>query len=145
MSFSDLNIKDTSTNKGKIPSSHSGIMPFIKASKIQTIPEMADILVQRPAMVRTGVFPRHAQVRAILGTRRNPDSSRNTKWAPSPSAFFYMGPHRTFPVTNGRLVPLPRPFGRFLATPAKRVHHPPKVSDAITHAETLLDHSPDPF
>ncbi|OGM22533.1 hypothetical protein A2691_04685 [Candidatus Woesebacteria bacterium RIFCSPHIGHO2_01_FULL_39_23] len=49
MSFSDLNIKDTSANKGKIPSSHRGIMPLISASKIQAIPETADNLARNKA------------------------------------------------------------------------------------------------
>ena len=50
--------------------------------------EIAETFVQLPAVVRTGVCPRGAHVRAIVGTSKNPLSSRKPKWAPSSTVFF---------------------------------------------------------
>ena len=40
-----------------------------------------------PAVSSTGVCPRCAQVRAMVGTMRNPVSSRKPRWAPSYAVF----------------------------------------------------------
>lgn len=107
--------------------------------------EMADILVQRPATTRVGVFPLIDQVLWILGMRENPLSSRKAKRAPSRSAFFYMRPNVVFPVANRFFPALLGPFLRLLTAPSQAIHQIPKISCAIAHPKALLDYLTDTF
>jgi hypothetical protein len=104
---------------------------------------MADILVQFPALVRIGVFPRGAQVRAMVGASRNPVSSRKPKWAPSRTVFFYAGPHMLFPVPDRFLVSLPVAWTGFLATPSHLPHQSPHIGDGVADREFSTDDIPD--
>jgi len=88
-----------------------------------------------PAVCRTGVTPLGAHVREIVGTSRNPLSSRKPKWAPSAAVFFYARPHMTFPVPDRLFVALSSPFVGYLATPAHCPHQLPDIRYSIADAE----------
>lgn len=100
---------------------------------------MAEILVQRPAQRRRGVCPLGAQVRTTLGMSRKPLSSRNTRWAPSFWAFFYMGPAIPLPEGDGLLITLPRPLFRLLTTPTQGVQETPQMVGVVVDPEPLFD------
>lgn len=102
--------------------------------------EIAEIFVHEPAVRRTGVLPLGAQVREMVGTSRNPLSSRKAKWAPSSAVFFYPGPHMLLPVPDRLLVPFPGPFIGFLATPSQALHQVPHIGNRIAHTEFAADH-----
>jgi len=104
------------------------------------IAEMAEILVQRPATRNTGVQPRGAQLRTMLGIRRNPLSSRKTRCAPSATAFFYMRPPACFPLPDGCLVSFPRLFLWLLAAPAQSPQQLPDTRAGKMDAKMLPDH-----
>jgi len=89
--------------------------------------EMAETFVHDPAVRRTGVFPRGAQVLAMVGTRRKPVSSRKAKWAPSCAVFFYSGPDMLLPVPDRGFVTFPSPFIGLLATPSQALHQFPDI------------------
>ena len=107
--------------------------------------EMAETLDHEPAVRRTGVCPRGAQVRAMAGTKRNPLSSRKPKWAPSSAVFFYPGPHMVEPVLDSGLVPFSGSILGFLATPSQAMHQLPDIGKGIANPERLADHTPDPL
>lgn len=107
--------------------------------------EMAETLDHDPAVRRIGVCPRGAQVRAMVGTSKNPVSSRKPKWAPSTAVFFYPGPHMLKPVLDRGLVPFSRSIVGFLATPSQAMHQFPDIGKGIADPELLADHAPDPL
>ena len=74
-------------------------------------------------------------MREIVGTSRNPLSSRKPKWAPSAAVFFYARPYVTFPVPDRLFVALPSPFVGYLATPAHCPHQLPDIRYGIADAE----------
>jgi len=100
---------------------------------------MAETFVQLPAVVRIGVLPCGAHVRAIVGTSKNPLSSRKPKWAPSSAVFFYARPDLLLPIPNGLLVALPVAFGGLLATPAHGAHQLPDIRYRIPNAKLSMD------
>jgi len=72
--------------------------------------------------------PTGAQVLRTFGINKKPLSSRNTRWAPRRSAFFYIRPHRRLPAFDGGLIPLPRPSFGLLPAPLEAV--PQELPDA---------------
>jgi hypothetical protein len=105
--------------------------------------EMAETFVHDPAVRRTGVFPRGAQVLAMVGTRRNPVSSRKAKWAPSRAVFFYSGPDLLLPVPDRGFVTFSGPFIRFLATPPQALHQFPDIRNRVPDTELTANDLPD--
>jgi len=71
---------------------------------------------------------------------KKPLSSRKTRWAPSLSAFFYMGPAIPPPALDGFLVPLQGAALRFLAAPTQASQKFPDVAGVIRNPELLVDH-----
>lgn len=100
---------------------------------------MADIFFQFPAVCRIGVFPRGAHVREIVGTSRNPLSSRKPKWAPSAAVFFYTRPHMVLPIPDSLFVAFPVPFVGYLAAPAHGPHQLPDVRYRVGDTELPAD------
>ncbi len=86
-----------------------------------------------------GVSPIGAQVLRTLGMRRNPLSSRNTRWAPSLRAFFYTRPLVFLPAGDGFLVSLCGPTFRLLPRPFEIHHHPPHMARVVANPEVLFD------
>ena len=74
-----------------------------------------------------------------LGMRRNPLSSRNTRWAPSLRVFFYTWPLVFLPVGDGFLVSLRGPAFRLLPRPFQTHHHAPHMARVVANPEMLLD------
>ena len=72
-----------------------------------------------PVTRTTGVWPRWPQVRPFGGLKPWPDCLRARRPGPPPS--FYYGPGHFLPSGDRRLVPLRRPAGRDLQTPADPV------------------------
>ena len=77
--------------------------------------------------------------------RRKPLSSRNSRWAPSPCAFFYMRPLVTLPMSNGLFVPLDRLTLGYLASPPCAPQQSPDVIGVVYNTEFLSDYGPDSF
>ena len=100
---------------------------------------MAEILVHVPAVERIGVFPFGAHVRRMVGTSKNPLSSRKPKWAPSTAVFFYARPDVLFPVPNSLFVALPIALAGFLATPTHRPHQLPDIGNGVVDAKLPTD------
>jgi hypothetical protein len=75
--------------------------------------------------------------------RRKPLSSRNSRWAPSPCAFFYMRPLVALPMSNGLWVPLDRLALGYLARPFCTSQHSPHVIGMVYNTEFLVDHGLD--
>jgi hypothetical protein len=91
------------------------------------------------------VEPTGAQVLRTLGMRRNPLSSRKTRWAPRRAACFYMGPRVPLPVLDRWLVPLggaalgllptpPQPVAQQRPHPDQRVPYPKLRLDQLGDA-----------
>jgi hypothetical protein len=71
---------------------------------------------------------------------KKPDSSRKTGWAPSLSAFFYMGPAVALPMGDLLFVPLQSPALGFLATPPQASQQLSDMARVIVTAKLLLDY-----
>jgi len=105
---------------------------------------MAESLSRLNQWESCGVCPLGAQVRLTVGVRENPLSSRKTRWAPSRSAFFYMGPDGPSPVSDGAFVALERPALRLLRAPAQAVQELPDMAGVVANPPLPPDHMRDP-
>ena len=80
-----------------------------------------------------------AQVRTRCGRWLSPLSSRKIIVRPSARAFFKGRPAHFLPVPDRRLVPLPRPPLRSLATPAEPHQNPPDMARMVVNSKLSLD------
>src|SRR5258706_14895577 len=71
----------------------------------------------------------------MVGTRRNPLSSRNPKWAPSTAVFFYARPYMLFPIPDSLFVPLSVPFVGYLTAPTHCAHQLPDIRYGVADTE----------
>ena len=78
-------------------------------------------------------------VRTTLGMSMNPDSSANTRWAPSRAAFFYARPVLPLPARDGFFIPLQGAPFRFLHAPPQAVQQPTDVIAVVLDRELAAD------
>lgn len=109
------------------------------------MPEIVEIRSRRKLCRTIGVSPLGPQVFRTFGIRRNPLSSRKTRWAPSCFVFFYLRPFDRLPPRDSLFVALGRPTNGLLATPVEAPHQGTDMVTIVRDVEMPANDIRDPL